>query len=71
MAKAERQQTQLRYQKEILYCEDGETLEQLAKRSCGCAIPGNIPDQTGQGSKQPALVKIIPGHGREVGQDDL
>jgi len=28
--------------KEILYCEGGETLEQVTQRSCGCPLPGSV-----------------------------
>jgi len=31
----------------IFYSEGGETLEQLAQRSCGCSIPGGIQGLVG------------------------
>jgi len=54
-----------------LYNKGGETLEQIAQRSSGGPIPGNIQDQAGQGSEQPGLVEDIPAHCRGVGLDDL
>jgi len=29
----------MRYKEEILSCEGGEALEQVAQRSCGCPVP--------------------------------
>jgi len=46
--------------------EGGETLEQVAQRSCGCPLPGSV-HQVGWGFEQPGLVEGVPAHGREVG----
>ena len=37
----------------FFYGEGGETLAQVAQRSCRCPIPGNIQGQVGRGSEQP------------------
>ncbi|GAB0180812.1 hypothetical protein GRJ2_000546500 [Grus japonensis] len=42
--------------KNFFYDEEGETLEQIAWRSCGCPLPGNIQGQIGWGFEQPDLV---------------
>jgi len=49
----------------------GETLEQLAQRSSGGSIPGNIQGQVGWASEQPGVVEDVPTHCRGVGLDDL
>jgi len=46
-------------------------MEQVALRSSGGSIPGNIQSQVGQDSEQPGLVEDIPAHCRGVGLDDL
>jgi len=43
----ERWEILVRYKKEMLYCEGGEALEQVAQRSCGCPLPGNVQGQVG------------------------
>jgi len=55
------------YKKEILYCEDGEALAQVAQRSCGCPLPGIVQGQVGEDIEQPGLVEGVPAHGRGVG----
>lgn len=40
----------------------GQALEQIARRSCGCPIPGNAQDQAGYGLQQPGLVDGVPWH---------
>ena len=50
---------------------DGEPLEQVAQRSCGCPIIGNVRSQVERGFEQLDLVKDVSAHGREVGLDDL
>jgi len=52
---------------EILHHEGGETLEQVAQRSCGCPLPGSVQGQVGWSSEQPGLVEGVPAHGRGVG----
>ena len=47
--------TLTRYQEEILPCEGGETLEQVAQRGCGCPLPGSIQGQAGWDCEQPGL----------------
>ena len=49
----------------------GETLAQIAQRSSGGPIPGNIQGQVGQGSEQPGAVEDVPAHCRGGGLDDL
>ena len=44
----------------------GETLAQVAQRSCGCPIPGSVQGQVGQGLL-PGLMEGVPAHGRGVG----
>ena len=56
---------------EILYCEGGETLEQVAQRSCGCPIPGSVQSQVGWGFEQPDLAEGVRAHGRGVGTRSL
>jgi len=56
-----------RYKKEILYCEGGETLAQVAQRVCGCPLPGSVQDQVEWGIEQPGLMESVPAHGRGVG----
>ncbi|KAK4810947.1 hypothetical protein QYF61_013356 [Mycteria americana] len=41
----------------FFYNEGGETLEQVAQRSCGCSIPGSVQGQVGWGFEQPDLVE--------------
>lgn len=52
---------------EILSCEGGETLAQVAQKSCGCPLPGSVQGQAGWGFEQPSLVEGVPAHGRGVG----
>ena len=67
MVSTEGGKIQIRYQEEILYCEGGETPEQVAQRSCGCPIPGSVQGQVGWGFEEPGLVEGVPAHGRGVG----
>jgi len=53
--------------KKILHHEGGETLEEVAQRSCGCPLPGSAEDQVGWRSDQLGLVEDVPTRGREVG----
>jgi len=57
--------------REILYCEGGDALEQVAQRSCGCPLPGSAQSQAGRGSEQLDLVKDVPAYGRRTELDDL
>ena len=57
----------IRYEEEILHHEGGETLEQVAQRSCGCPLPGSVQGQVGRSSEQTGLVEDVPAHGRRVG----
>lgn len=41
---------------EILYYEGSEALAHVAKRSCGCYIPGRVQSQFGWGFGQPEIV---------------
>ena len=57
----------MRCKEEVLCCEGGEALEQVAQRSCGCPLPGIVQGQAGWGFEQPDLVEGVPAHGRGVG----
>jgi len=57
----------IRDKKEILHYEAGETLAEVAQRSCGCPLPGSDQGQVGWGFKQPGPVEGVPAHGRGVG----
>ncbi|KFU85660.1 Ras GTPase-activating-like IQGAP3, partial [Chaetura pelagica] len=46
----------------IVECEGGESLGQVAQRSCGCPIPGGVEGQVGWGLEQPGLLGARPGH---------
>ena len=46
-------------------------LEQIAQRSRGGPIPGNIQGWVGRGSEQPGPVEDVPAHCRGAGLDDL
>ena len=52
----------MRYEEEILPHEGGETLAQVAQRSCGCPLPGSVQGQVGQHFEQPGLVAGVPAH---------
>ena len=54
------------HKEEMFYDESGERLEQVAQRSCGCAIIGRVQVQLGRGFEQCDLVKDVPVHGRRV-----
>ena len=45
----------------------GETLEQVAQRSCVCPIPGSVQGQVGWGFEQPSPVEGVPARGRGIG----
>ncbi|KAJ7415146.1 hypothetical protein WISP_79600 [Willisornis vidua] len=49
-----------------IYCECGETLEQVTQRSCGCPVPGNVQGQIGWSFGQSDLVEGVPAHSRET-----
>ena len=55
----------------MFYSEGGETLEQVAQRSCGCPFPGSVQGQAGRGFEEPDPVEDVPTHGRGVGLDGL
>ena len=61
----------LLFQEEFFYSKGGETLEEVAQRSCGCSIIESVQGQVGQGFEQPDLVEDVPAHSRGVGLDDL
>ncbi|GAB0203618.1 mitochondrial enolase superfamily member 1 [Grus japonensis] len=54
-------------EEEILYCEGGEALEQVAQRGCGSPLPGSVQGQVGGGFGQRGLVEGVPAYGRGVG----
>ena len=56
---------------DIFYDEGGETLEQVAPRSCGCPVFGSVQGQAGWGFEQRDLVKDVPAHGSGVELGDL
>lgn len=41
----------IRFQEKIAYHEDGQTLEQAARRGCGMPFCGGAQDLTGHGTK--------------------
>jgi len=47
--------------------EGGETLAQVAQRSCGFPLPGSAQGQVGWSSEHPGLVEDVPADGRGVG----
>ncbi|KAK4826803.1 LOW QUALITY PROTEIN: hypothetical protein QYF61_011611 [Mycteria americana] len=51
--------------------KSGETLDQVAQRSCGCPIIGSVQGQVGWGFEQPDLVGDVPAHVRGVGLGTL
>ena len=53
------------FQEEIVYCEGGETLAQVAQ-SLWMPLPGSIQGQAGWGCEQPGLVVGDPAHSRGV-----
>lgn len=59
------EQVQIGHKEEIFYYEGRETLEQVARRSCGCHIIGIVQGQVEQGFEQPDIVDDDPAHGRE------
>lgn len=46
-------------------------LEFVAKRDCGCTIPGNVPGQVGLWPRQPDLLGGNPAHSRRLKLDEL
>ena len=57
----------MRCKEEVLHCEGGEALEQVAERGCGCPLPGSVEGQVGWGFEQPSLVEGVPAYSRGVG----
>ena len=60
----DRGEIEMRREAEIVGCEGGEPLAQVAQRSCGCPIPGGVQGQVGRGLEQPGLVGGVPAQGR-------
>lgn len=56
MALNHREDIQVRCQEYIFYSENGEALELVVQRSCGCHISGGIRGQTWWDTEQPNLV---------------
>lgn len=63
----EREGFKLGVGKTNLHCEGGETLVQVAQRSYGCPIPGNVQGHAGWGSEQPGIVEGVTKPSRGVG----
>jgi len=61
----------IRYEKEILYYEGGEALEQVSQRSCGCLLPGSVQGQAGLGFEKPGLVEDVPAMAGGLELDDF
>ena len=57
-------EVQVGYKEEVLYCEGGEELAQVAQRYCGCPVPGSVQGQVGWGLEQPGLLEGVPAYGR-------
>ena len=55
---------------EIFYTKSGETLEQVAQRSCRCPFSGNVQGQFWWDFEQPDLVKDVNPSGGGVGLGD-
>jgi len=49
------------------FSERGETLAQVAQRSCGCPLNCSVQSRVGWSSEQPGLVEDVPAHGRGFG----
>jgi len=49
------------------FFEGGETLAQVAQRSCGCPLRESVQGLVGWGFYQPGLVEDAPAHGRGSG----
>uniref|UniRef100_A0A8C3JNR1 Clusterin N-terminal domain-containing protein n=1 Tax=Calidris pygmaea TaxID=425635 RepID=A0A8C3JNR1_9CHAR len=60
----ERGEMELRCGEELVWWEGGESLAQVAPRSCGCPIPGGVEGQVGGGLEQPGVVGGVPAQGR-------
>jgi len=69
--KLEEDRFRLNIRKEILHCEGGEMLEQVAQRGCECLLHGCIQGQAGWGCEQPGLEIGAPAYGRGLDPDDL
>ena len=50
--------------RKFFHTEGGDTLKQIARRGCGCPIPGGIQGQAGCSSRQAGLVVGNPARGR-------
>jgi len=57
--------------RKYFYSGSGETLGQVAQRSCGCPIPEIVHGQVGWGFEQPDLVADVSARGRGIGLNDL
>jgi len=55
----------------IPYGEGGETLEQVAQKSCECPLPEDVQGQDGWCVVQPRLEGGVPAHSRGLELDDL
>ena len=62
-----RAQVQIRFQEEIIFYAGGETLAQVAQKSCGCPLYGSLQGQVGWDFEQPGLVEGAPARGRGTG----
>jgi len=56
----------IRCKKGILHHEGDEALAQIARRRCGCPLPGGVQSQVGWSSEQPGLEEDVPAHSRGV-----
>lgn len=53
---------------EVLYCESGESLEQVSQRRCGCPNPGSVQARLdGWGIEQLGLLGVVPADGWGIG----
>ena len=69
--RAEKGQIEIRCKEEVLHCEGGEALEQVAQEGCGCSIPGSVQSQVGWSLQQPDLVGGVPAVAGGLELDDL
>lgn len=59
------------YRRKIFFInESGETLKQIAQKSCGCPTTGGLQSGIEQGFEQPSIVEGVPVHSRGFGLDD-
>jgi len=56
---------------DILHCEGGKTLEQVAQRGYGCSLLGCVQGKAEWGFEQPVLEGGVPANRRRLELDDF